>query len=52
MTKFDKAGKLDCPVCYSRTFSFGSFQSRNREGAKLKDLKIQAVLGHGKNLKA
>jgi hypothetical protein len=43
--------KLDHPVSYSELSGFDSFQNRNKEGAKLKDLKIQGVLRHGKILK-
>jgi hypothetical protein len=43
--------KLDHLISYSRLSGFGSFQNRNSEGAKLKDLKIQDVLRHGKLLK-
>jgi hypothetical protein len=51
MTKFDKAEKSDHPISYSGLPSFGGFQNKNMEGAKLKDLKIQCVLRHGKNTK-
>jgi hypothetical protein len=40
--------KPDHPVSYFGVFGFASFQNRNREGAKLKDLKIQGVLRLGK----
>jgi hypothetical protein len=43
--------KLDHPVSYSILSGFGSFYIRNMEGVKLKDLKIQGVLWHGKILK-
>jgi hypothetical protein len=43
--------KLDHPVSYSELSGFDSFQNRNKEGAKLEDLKIQGVLRHGKILK-
>jgi hypothetical protein len=43
--------KLDYPVSHSGTSGFGSFQSRNREGAELEDLKIQGALKDEKGLK-
>jgi hypothetical protein len=43
--------KLDHLVSCSGLSGFDSFQNRNREFAKLKDLKIQDVLRHGKILK-
>jgi hypothetical protein len=43
--------KLDHPVSYFRLSGFDSFYSKNMEGVKLKDLKIQGVLRHGKILK-
>jgi hypothetical protein len=43
--------KSDHPVSCSGLSDFGSFQNRNREFAKLKDLKIQDVLRHEKNTK-
>jgi hypothetical protein len=43
--------KPDHPVSCSGLSDFGSFQNRNREFAKLKDLKIQDVLRHEKILK-
>jgi hypothetical protein len=43
--------KLDHPVSYSRLSCFGNFQNRNREGAKLENLKIKGVLRPGKILK-
>jgi hypothetical protein len=43
--------KLDHPVSCFGLSGFGSFQNRNREFAKLKDLKMQDVLRHGKILK-
>jgi hypothetical protein len=46
-----RLGKPDHPVFYFRLSNFSSFQNRNREGAKLKYLKIQGVLRHGKILK-
>jgi hypothetical protein len=46
-----KLKKPDHLVSYSRLSGFGSFQKRNIEGAKLKDLKIQCVLRPEKILK-
>jgi hypothetical protein len=34
----------DNPVSYSGLSGFGNFQNRNKEGARLKDLKIKIVL--------
>jgi hypothetical protein len=31
MTKFDKSGKLDYPVCYFGTSDFGSFRIKSRK---------------------
>jgi hypothetical protein len=44
--------KLDHPVFDSGLSGSGSFQNRNREGPKLKDLKIQDILRHEKILKS
>jgi hypothetical protein len=43
--------KPDYPVSYSGLSGFGSFQNRNREGARLEDPKIKDVLGSRKILK-
>jgi hypothetical protein len=43
--------KSDHPISYSRLSHFGSFENRNKEGAKLEDLKIQGALRHEKRVK-
>jgi hypothetical protein len=43
--------KSDYPVSYSGLSDFSRFQNRNKEGAKLEDLKIQCVLSHEKLIK-
>jgi hypothetical protein len=43
-----KLEKQDHPVSYSELSNFGSFQDRNSEGVKLKDLKIKGILRHEK----
>jgi hypothetical protein len=43
--------KLDHPVSYSELSGFSSYQSRNREGARLEDFKTHGVLRHVKILK-
>jgi hypothetical protein len=47
MTKFGKAGKMGHPVSYSGLSSFLTV-SKQKQGAKLEDLKIQCVLKHEK----
>jgi hypothetical protein len=42
--------KLDYLVSYSGLSGFNSFQNRNNEGARLKDLKVKDVLRVGKIL--
>jgi predicted Rossmann fold nucleotide-binding protein DprA/Smf involved in DNA uptake len=43
--------KSDYPICYYETFGFWQFQGKIKEGAKLKDSKIQGILRHEKLLK-
>jgi hypothetical protein len=52
MTKFGKPGKTGLSGLLFRTIRFCQFQSKTKEGAKLKDLKIQGVLRHGKVLRS
>jgi hypothetical protein len=51
MTKFGTAGKTGPSSSYSGLSSFGNFQNKNMDGAKLEDLKIKGVLRPGKILK-
>jgi hypothetical protein len=51
MTKFDKSGKIGLPDLLFRIIRFWQFYGKTNEGAKLKYLKIQGVLRHGKGLK-
>jgi hypothetical protein len=51
MTKFDKSGKIRLSGLLFWTIWFWQFQDKTKEWAKLKDLKIQGVLRHGKGLK-
>jgi hypothetical protein len=50
MIKFDKAEKSEYLIFYSELFGFGSFQNRNREWDRLKDLKIKNILRPQKRL--
>jgi hypothetical protein len=51
MTKFGKSGKTGLFGLLFRTIRFWQFQGKTKERVKLKDLKIQCVLRHGKGLK-
>jgi hypothetical protein len=51
MTKFCKTGETGSSGFLFRLPGFSSFQNRNKEGAKLEDLKIKCVLRTGKILK-
>jgi hypothetical protein len=51
MTKFGKSGKIGLSSLLFRTIRFWQFQDKTKEGPKLKDLKIQGVLRHGKEIK-
>jgi hypothetical protein len=42
--------KPNYPISYSGLSGFGSFLNRNREGARLEDLKVKYVLRPGKIL--
>jgi hypothetical protein len=48
MTKFGKFRKIGLSVFLFRTIWFWQFYDKNKEGDKLKDLKIQGILRHGK----
>jgi hypothetical protein len=51
MTKFSKAGKIECSGFLFRTVRFWQFQSMKKTGAKLGKLKIQGALKQGEELK-
>jgi hypothetical protein len=51
MTKLGKYGKIELSGLLFWTIRFWQFHGKTKEGAKLKDLKIQDVLMHGKGLK-
>jgi hypothetical protein len=52
MTKFGKSGKIGLSGLLFRNIRFWQLQVKTKEGAKLKDLKIQGVLRHGKELRS
>jgi hypothetical protein len=52
MTKFSSSEKIRPSDFRFRTIQFQQFQDKTKEGAKLKDLKIQDVLRHEKGLKS
>jgi hypothetical protein len=51
MTKFSNSGKIGLSGFLFWTIQFWQFQGKIKEGAKLKNLKIQDVLRYGKGLK-
>jgi hypothetical protein len=51
MTKFGKSEKIRPSGSLFRTVRFRQFQSKAKEGAKFKDLKIQCVLKQENGLK-
>jgi hypothetical protein len=51
ITKFDKFRKIGSSSFLFRTIRFRQFQSKVKEGAKFKDLKIQGILKQDKGLK-
>jgi hypothetical protein len=51
MTEFDKSEKIKPSGSLFWTARFRQFQSKVKEGAKFKDLKIQSVLKQEKGLK-
>jgi hypothetical protein len=51
MTKFGNSKKTGPSGFLFRTVRFWQFQSKAKEGAKFKDLKIQGVLKQEKGLK-
>jgi hypothetical protein len=48
MTKFGKSKKTGLSGLLFRIIRFCQFQDKTKKEAKLKDLKIQGVLRHGK----
>jgi hypothetical protein len=51
MTKFGKSGKTGLSGLLFQNIRFWQFQSKSKEEAKFKDLKIQGVLKQEKGLK-
>jgi hypothetical protein len=51
MNKFGKVEKTGCFRFLFQIVRFWQFQVKTKEGAKLKDLKIQSVLRHGKGFR-
>jgi hypothetical protein len=51
ITKFDKSKKTRLSTFLFWTIWFWQLQDKIKEGTKLKDLKIQGVLRHGKGLR-
>jgi hypothetical protein len=52
MNKFGESGKTRLSSFLFQNIWFWQFQDKTKEGAKLEDLKIQDVLGHGKGLRS
>jgi hypothetical protein len=51
MMKFGKSRNTGLSGLLFQTIRFWQFQGKTKKGAKLKDLKMQGVLRHGKGLK-
>jgi hypothetical protein len=51
MTKFGKSGKTGLSGLLFRNIQYWQFQSKAKEEAKFKDLKIQGVLKQEKGIK-
>jgi hypothetical protein len=52
MIKFDKSVKIELSGLLFWNIQFWQFQVQIKEGAKIKDLRIQGILRHGKGLRS